>query len=258
MPKQTDVLNEDFYRKVSAEYPVELREYFAQDAERLAFQARLMYVPGGTFADLGSGLGPFALGLQKMGMNAAMLDRFDYPVDLKKTDRTEEVLSRLSASGVRVVRADLLKGSLPLPDESMDRVSCIAVLEHFHHSPRRFLLEIVRILKPGGLVLLGTPNAVNLRKRVSVLLGKTNLPPVADFWKDGEPEWYGHVREPTAQELAWMARAAGLEVVESCGRNFIGKQNFGRWAALADVVLRRFPGLCSDIYVLAKKTANSN
>ena len=60
------------------------------------------------------------------------------------------------APNVRLVagRAD---AALPLPDESVDVVSCLAVLEHVE-APQVLLAETHRILRPGGALVLTTPS----------------------------------------------------------------------------------------------------
>jgi SAM-dependent methyltransferase len=45
---------------------------------------------------------------------------------------------------------------IPLADESMDAVICLAVLEHVH-DPIRAMEEVFRILKPGGKALVYVP-----------------------------------------------------------------------------------------------------
>jgi 2-polyprenyl-3-methyl-5-hydroxy-6-metoxy-1,4-benzoquinol methylase len=51
------------------------------------------------------------------------------------------------------------------PDNFFDVVTMWDVLEHVH-DPRRTLVEIARILKPGGWVLMNTPNPVGLDARI--------------------------------------------------------------------------------------------
>lgn len=52
---------------------------------------------------------------------------------------------------------DLETDSFPLRDHSVDIALSLAVLEHLK-DPERFLLEVLRCLKPGGLIYLSTPN----------------------------------------------------------------------------------------------------
>jgi SAM-dependent methyltransferase len=53
--------------------------------------------------------------------------------------------------------ADLL--ALPFPDESFDAVVSLQVIEHLK-SPREFVTECARLLRPGGLLLIATPNRI--------------------------------------------------------------------------------------------------
>lgn len=47
--------------------------------------------------------------------------------------------------------------SLPFPDASFDAVVSLQVIEHLH-SPQEFLAECARVLVPGGLCIISTPN----------------------------------------------------------------------------------------------------
>lgn len=46
--------------------------------------------------------------------------------------------------------------NIPLPDNSFDTVLCAEVLEHVPE-PRQALLEVARVLKPGGYLVMSTP-----------------------------------------------------------------------------------------------------
>lgn len=48
-------------------------------------------------------------------------------------------------------------GALPMPDASVDVVTCFEALEHFAEQAR-FLDEVRRVLRPGGVLLVSTPD----------------------------------------------------------------------------------------------------
>jgi SAM-dependent methyltransferase len=58
-------------------------------------------------------------------------------------------------------RADLDREAIPLPPASADVVSALETIEHLE-SPRAFCRELTRILKPGGWLVLSTPNQLSL------------------------------------------------------------------------------------------------
>ena len=57
------------------------------------------------------------------------------------------------------VNGDALR--LPFPDDSIDRVVCSEVLEHIHDY-RGAIRELVRVLKPGGLLFIHEINTRNV------------------------------------------------------------------------------------------------
>lgn len=237
-----------------AQYPPSVRAYYAGDRDRLAHDVGLVHgLAKGTLVDLGAGFSPFGLAMQCAAWTANIVDQFDYAVDAAHAVPSDEMLSLFAAHGVQVHRCDIQGAPLPFTTASADVATCFAVLEHFHRSPRAFLAEVHRVVRPGGLFITSCPNSVNLRKRLSVITGKTNLPGVQSFWRDGDPTWHGHVREPTLAELVWMATQAGFHVERAFGRNFLARQNFGAAGRLLDPLLRTVPGLCSDIYVVARR-----
>jgi len=58
---------------------------------------------------------------------------------------------------VRFQTGDLL--SLPFPDAIFDGVVTLQVIEHLQR-PREFVSECARVLKPGGRLVLATPNRI--------------------------------------------------------------------------------------------------
>ena len=64
---------------------------------------------------------------------------------------------------------------------------------------------------------MSVPNAVNLRKRLDVLRGRTNYPPYQQFFQS-DP-WRGHVREYAWDDLMQLAGFLGLEETTVHGRH---------------------------------------
>lgn len=88
----------------------------------------------------------------------------------------QEYAGRLSIEGIdanyssELVRLGSLT-ALPYADGSFDRAMCLDVLEHltFEEQPRA-LMELCRVLRPGGQLLVSVPNLAHLQSRVHFLL----------------------------------------------------------------------------------------
>jgi SAM-dependent methyltransferase len=147
----------------------------------------------------------------------------------------------------------VVREPLPFPDGSFDAVTSFDSLEHWHHSPRRLFREIRRVLAPGGLLLLGAPNAVNLRKRFAVPLGRSTWASWHDWYE--ADDFHGHVREPTVGDFARIARDVPLESWSVFGRNWLGYRG-GRLRRVVtrvlDRPLRLRPSLCADLYLVGR------
>src|SRR5207244_8208891 len=92
----------------------------------------------------------------------------------------------MNDSTQRVDIVDLNAGKLPYLDGRFCLVTCVETIEHLEQT-RSLLREIFRVLEPGGLAVITTPNTLNLRSRLSYLLiGFLNLfgPLPIGFW------WY--------------------------------------------------------------------
>lgn len=201
-----------------------------------------------TVLDLGGGIGLFSLVLARLGARSIIADDFgDAPAAYVEALRTT-----FDSFGVEVIEQDLLTEPLPLPDKSVDVVTNFHFLEHLHGSPRGLFHDAKRVLVDGGAFIVAGPNCVNLRKRLTVPLGRGKWS-TFDSWY-GETRFRGHVREPDVADLLAVTDDLGFAHREVHGRNFLGMARddlVGKAARLVDPVLQRRPALCSDIYVVA-------
>jgi hypothetical protein len=130
-------------------------------------------------------------------------------------------------------------------------------LEHLHHSPKKMLTDCVTALKPGGLLFLGVPNCVNLRKRLTVPLGIGKWSRMEEWYDSGK--FRGHVREPDVDDLRYIAKSLGLHNVKIIGMNWLGYESQFPLVRLlvpfADRLLQLRPSLCANIYLLGTKPA---
>ena len=62
--------------------------------------------------------------------------------------------------GVAFRPVDLDAGRVDLPGQSADVVVCVETIEHLEN-PRALFLELARLTRPGGLVVVTTPNQVS-------------------------------------------------------------------------------------------------
>ena len=67
--------------------------------------------------------------------------------------------------------ADLDAGKTSLPDECADVVASVETIEHLEN-PRAFMRELVRLTKPGGSVVVTTPNQLSLLSLLTLVIKK--------------------------------------------------------------------------------------
>jgi len=109
---------------------------------------------------------------------------------------------------------DAEKDRFPYPDDYYSTVLCGELIEHLFEDPMHLMAEVNRILKPGGHLVLTTPNVAALRGISAILLGYHPgfFPAYIRPTESGEVD-ARHNREYTPREIHRLLENSGFEVV---------------------------------------------
>lgn len=129
---------------------------------------------GGTLLDVGSGPGFVPRYFHKIGHKVISVD---YPVT-----GGFDALKALMDLGIQGHYVHVGVEALPVPDNSVDVVFVGNVIEHLPNSPRQFMADLKRVMKPGGYMVMDTKNALDLKTRLKVLFGISNWAPLLSFY----------------------------------------------------------------------------
>jgi SAM-dependent methyltransferase len=148
--------------------------------------------------DIPSGDGRTSAAARKLGWRAYELDLFPH-------------------AGMRGVIADACE-RLPFREASFDAVVCMEGIEHFEDQTG-FLRECARVLRPGGRLVLTTPNVLHLSSRISGfwtgqrLMRQGFVNEVSSMWmRDGDRIYHGHAYLIDAFRLRYILRIVGLKL----------------------------------------------
>lgn len=163
----------------------------------------------GRILDLGSYFGNFALTLARAGYEVVAVHSYsDY------APAFDGHVAAMRAAGVQVLDTAQVGAELAgLGEAAFDAVLCLGVLEHVPHTPRLLLGAIDRVLKPGGWLVLDTPNLAYEYKRRQLARGESVFPPIAMQFESEIP-FEGHHREYTVTELRWIVQRIGYRDLE--------------------------------------------
>lgn len=103
---------------------------------------------------------------------------------------------------------DAESDTLPRPNGYFDLIVCFEVLEHLEIDPMFMVAEFNRLLKPGGLLYLSTPNSTSARNVLKILRGYA---PHFHMKYSKKRELYRHNIEYAPHQLLSMMKAGGFE-----------------------------------------------
>jgi O-antigen chain-terminating methyltransferase len=178
----------------------------------------------GPVLDLGCGRGEWLELLKEQNIPAAGVDQ------------DEQMLAEARKTGQSTVRADALAYLSDQPDESLAMVSAFHLVEHLaFNRVKAMVIQSLRVLKPGGILLMETPNPENMR----VAASEFHLDPT-------------HVRPIPPKLLAFLPRYAGFSRTVFLRLHSANPPDFDTDVTLGQVL----DGVGADYAVVAQKSGD--
>jgi SAM-dependent methyltransferase len=208
--------------------------------------------PCARLLDIGCGDGEITLALQKVTRAREV-----YGVEI-----ASPAVAMARERGVKAFQVDVDRMDLPFGYEFFDAVYCGEIIEHLF-DPGHLLQEVRRVLKPGGISVLTTPNLAGWPNRIALLLGYQPFPMAVSpdcewagklLLRGVEGQW-GHLRVFTLRALKELIAANNFLLlrVEGCPVTI----NTQHWSAAVigciDRWLARFPSLANRVIVILRK-----
>jgi SAM-dependent methyltransferase len=192
---------------------------------------------GGVIVEIGGYPFYFSMCLRKLGVDLTTVDL--------APQRAHELIRECS---LRVVTCDIERESLPFNDRSVATITLCATFEHLRVDPFFALEEMRRVLEPGGLLYLTTPNLYRLGNIASFALGRgLAFDPIREYGKLRTVGHMGHVREYTASEIRRFLAEAGFGGIEIHTR-----ASPSRRGKLIDAVHQLLPAVRAELIAIAR------
>jgi SAM-dependent methyltransferase len=215
-----------------ARHRIDIRE------SRLRKVLRLLETePRGCLLDVGCASGEVASLLRESGWQ------------VHGVERDPVLLERARCRGIPVRVTDIGAEPLPWGAAAFDAVVAGEVIEHVVDTDH-LLREIARVLRPGGVLVITTPNLASLENRIRLLLGRYPM------WMDYRVEGIGHLRYYTPRLLRAHLAQHGFSVERHVGnwvpflpQHWMDDRRFSWLARTGDW----FPSLAMDILMKARR-----
>ena len=143
-----------------------------------------------------------------------------------------------------------------LSGKKYDLILLLDVIEHIPR-PKSLLKSIIDLLDTNGRIFITVPNSVSIRKRLSVLVGKTNYANYDEFYD--EDNYRGHWREYSIGDIKKMTKKIGFKIEFISGFNgIIPKGNlkyffFKYFLYLYKLIIKFDSSLSDTIGIIIKK-----
>jgi SAM-dependent methyltransferase len=220
------------------ELPTYYREHQPRYRRTIEHVARLGLPAGSNMLDIGGG--QIALLCSKLFGHSAML-----------ADVNSQYADAVTRFGLRFAQCDLLHDDLPERDH-FDLVVMCEVIEHFPVPPHIVLSRIRRWIKPGGFILLTTPNLYRIRNSLRLLTGRRVF---SRYFYPAAGQSIGHPIEYSGDHLAWHLEQGGFDVryVAKQQLTNVGSSILTRLARLAITPIQMVPMWRDSLVAVGQK-----
>lgn len=241
--------------RIKETFPFEnyIKENLAGDPYKTVYSTVTKYLPeNSNVLDFGSGPCDKTAIVALLGHNCIAYDDLQDEWH-KDSDNSKKILEFSKKIGIEYINT--MDSELSSQDMAFDMIMLNDIIEHLHESPKGILLPLLDLLKDDGIIFITVPNAGNIKKRLNLLTGGTNMPSFERFyWYPGI--WRGHVREYVYSDLIEMTNFLDLEVelIEGCDHML---ENVPPWLIpFYKVVTRFFPKWKDSWTLVARKKSN--
>ena len=179
----------------------------------------------------------------------------DSDLELSAVDvAPERFADSIETLGLDVAKCDVEREPVPFDSASFDVVVFNELFEHLRINPIFTLREVHRVLRPGGMLMLSTPNLRSYRGLLNLVVRNQAHAASGDVYRQYEKletlGHMGHVREYTTREVR--------EFLERCGfvaETLIYRGGHGR--GLVGLAERLVPKFRPFFSVLARRAEDS-
>jgi len=180
-----------------------------------------------------------------LNIAASVIGYESYGIDLEKYTELESNAERAVKYGIKLKNCDLAHEKIPFEDNYFNIVVFSEVIEHFNFHPQAAINEIYRILKPGGKMIITTPNQNRLMNIIKLIIGRSINYDIAEEYTIAT-----HYREYNYAELLHLCGKAGFGTVQ---KKYFTYHNNDFLRKILTYLFKVIPGLSDDILVIAEK-----
>lgn len=178
---------------------VEYKDYYIQARRRYEQTAQAIEALG-----LPKGSDHLDIGGGQMALLARDLFGFAPTVG----DVVETAAQDIISQGVAFQRVNLMDESYDT-GRRYDLITLLEVIEHIPCPPYVTFVKLMQLLKPGGYLVLTTPNGYRIRNVLRMLTNREIL----DIYRyPDEDQPLGHQHEYTTRQMEWQLQHAGLQI----------------------------------------------